>query len=410
MGGVWAARPGWQQALIVLALTRLFDALVLGVVARFQAQSLWTGPDPGYLGMVSLWDGDWYRRIAETGYPAALPVGADGQVSQNAWAFYPLYPLLGRSVSTLLGVSWPVAASVVSLACAAGAVVLMRDLVERTCGPRLALWTVVLFCVYPAAPVLQLAYAESTAMLLLVCLLWCLGRGSYLTAVPVVLLLGVTRPVAVPAAVVVGVHLVRLVHRRWRRAGASPVPLGMDGGGPIGVAGGGPVGRGTLVRAGVLTLAAGVAIGLWPLVAAVVTGSPRAYTDTELAWRTSHSLLPFLPWLDVSRYLLGSVLGPVVLVLLLAGTAGWLASRRARVIAGDLRVWVVAYLGYLLVVFDPFTATFRLLLPLFPLGTLLAAASRSPAYRRALAVFGLLTQVVWLAWLWRFSPPADWPP
>ena len=66
--------------------------------------------------------------------------------------------------------------------------------------------------------------------------------------------------------------------------------------------------------------------------------------------------------------------------------------------------------AYLLLVLDPSTSLPRYLLPLFPLGTLLAGASPSRAYRRSLAVAFFAGQVVWVSWLWRFSPPTDWPP
>src|SRR3712207_7924031 len=57
----------------------------------------------------------------------------------------------------------------------------------------------------------------------------------------------------------------------------------------------------------------------------------------------------------------------------------------SRVVAGDLRVWCVCYVGYLLAVLDPVTSLVRYLLLLFPLGTVLAATSRSRAFRICVA-------------------------
>jgi hypothetical protein len=148
----------------------------------------------------------------------------------------------------------------------------------------------------------------------------------------------------------------------------------------------------------------------WPVVAAVATGERSAYTDTMSAWRVGHEVHLLRPWLTISRYVLGHRLGPVVVVLVVAALVGWLVARRSRVIGPDLRAWCLVYVGYLLLVLDPFTSLARYLLLLFPLGTLLAAASRSSAYRRALALAFLAGQVVWVVWLWRFIPPADWPP
>jgi len=102
--------------------------------------------------------------------------------------------------------------------------------------------------------------------------------------------------------------------------------------------------------------------------------------------------------------------GPACLVVVLAALVLWVGNRRARFLGGDLRIWCVGYTGYLLAVLDPFTSLVRYLIMLFPLGTLLASASNSRAYRVTLAVAFLAGQVVWVVWLWRFIPPSDWPP
>lgn len=388
--GRWGSSlPPWGQALVVYVLSRLLDVLIIGRVARFQAPSLWTdGPDPGYLGIVSMWDGDWYRRIAESGYPAHLPLDDAGQVQQNEWAFYPLYPFTVRGVMWLLGTGWPVSASIISLLCGALTVVVMRSLVEPVAGRSLALWTVVLFCAYPAAPVLQLAYAESMSMLFVVGVLWCLQRRWYLLALPAVAFADLSRPISVPLAATVGVHLLIRLRRRRR----DPLP------------------RSQLAQLLGLTLVSAVGVLFWPLMAAVVTRQPVAYLETESSWRASHSLVPLLTWWQASHYVLGYWVGPVVLLAALVAFLRWMTCSHAVLIAGELRTWSLCYLGYLLLVFDPYTAVARILLPLFPLGTLLAGASLSRAYRRSLAVAFFAGQVVWVAWLWRFSPPTDWPP
>jgi hypothetical protein len=221
----WAALPPWGQVLAIYLATRAFAFVLVDRAARFQPQSVWNPANPGYLDVVSLWDGEWYHRIADSGYPAELPRNADGQVLQNPWAFYPLFPAISRGVMQLTGASWAVAATVVALVCGGAAVVCMRSLLAPLAGPRLALWTVVLFCCYPAAPVLQLAYTESLATLLLVVSLWCLQHRRYLLAVPVVILVGATRPIGVPLAAVIGLHLVRAL---WRHS-VEPVTRGRVG-------------------------------------------------------------------------------------------------------------------------------------------------------------------------------------
>src|SRR5262249_27496971 len=63
----WAGLPPWGQALAVYSATRLVGLLILGATARFQVASPWTKASPGYLDFITMWDGDWYRHIAESG-------------------------------------------------------------------------------------------------------------------------------------------------------------------------------------------------------------------------------------------------------------------------------------------------------------------------------------------------------
>lgn len=390
----WLLLPAWGQALLVYVLSRLVDFVILDRVARFQAPSLWNGPDPGYLGMVGLWDSDWYRQIAQDGYPVPVPRDDAGVARQNAWAFYPVYPILVRGLTAVTGMGWNLAATTVSLLAAGVAVVLIRLVVDRVAGPTLGLWTVVLFCFYPAAPVLQVGYAEGLGIAAAVAVLWALQRQRYLTGIPLVLLVGFSRPMAVPLAGVVGLHLLRGIWREgadtWRHGDAGD--------------------RGRLVRLVALLVASGAAAAAWPVTAALVTGERTAYTDTEVAWRTSHELVPLKPWWDMPRYLFGSWGGPLLVLAVLTAFALWVASPRARVVGADLRAWVVCYAVYLLLVTDPFTPLPRLMLPLFPLGTMLAAVSPARAYRLCLTAAFVAGQILWVLWLWRFSPPADWPP
>ena len=122
------------------------------------------GTSWGYLEIANNWDGTWYQRVAAQGYPDQLPHDATGAVAPSTWAFYPLFPRLVSYLMQLTGLSWTPAATVVALACSAGAVVVIRSLLARLAGPKVAIWAVALFCFFPAAAVLQLPYAESTAL------------------------------------------------------------------------------------------------------------------------------------------------------------------------------------------------------------------------------------------------------
>jgi hypothetical protein len=384
---LWRSWPGWVQALAVYAAARLASFFVVERTARFQVANGWTGADPTYLEFAGIWDGDWYRRIAEHGYPLPLPRDAAGQPVQSEWAFYPAYPLLVRAVMAVLGSSWTTTAPVVSLLLGGAAVVVVHRLFAHAAGRRAALAGVVLVSVFPSSPVLQLAYTESLALLALAASLYLLVTRRYVAAVPAVVLLGSTRAVALPFALVVAVHLVT----RWRARRRDPFP---------------PPQRIAVVVLGLVSAAAGVA---WPLVVGLSTGQLDVYADIQSAWRGGDTAW-VLPWLSMSQFLLGQWVGAVALLLLLGGAVWLLLGRRARRLPPELPAWCLAYLAYLVVVVQPFTSMFRFLLLMFPVAVLVARGIRSRGHLLAWVFAFVSLQVVWVVWLWRFTPPSDYPP
>ncbi|NAZ85975.1 hypothetical protein [Kineococcus indalonis] len=393
----WLRLPAPARVLAVYALARLFSAAVLAEVARYQEPSAWTPAGAGYSDVLVLWDATWYRSIAEDGYPDAVPLGPDGSPQQSELAFYPLAPLLARAL-TATGLPFAWAGSLVSLLTGAAAVVgvhaLVRRALEQRCSAaaaRRGAWSAaVLLCVCPPSPVLQVPYTEGPALALLAAFLLLLQRQRYLPAAAVALALGYTRPVAVPLSAVVVVHLL-LRARAGRRRGAV-------------------LGGREALRCLLLLGASGAAGLLWPLTTWLLTGRADAYTATMGAWRSGGRVVWLRPWWDVSQHVLGQVAGPVLLVAAVGAYAAWLLGPRTAALGAELRTWCLAYAGYLLLVLDPFTSLFRYLVLLFPLAGLVGLHPRRRGALGAWVVGSLALQVVWTAWLWRFSPPADWPP
>ena len=142
--GVDAGRS-WRWVFIPLglfALSRVFSTLWLVLGAQHQVAlpegisnhvAVPTSSAPGYLGVISNWDGQWYRSIAESGYPELLP-NEMGRVMANEWAFLPGYPMVVRLVMEATGLSFPVAATIVSLTSASLALVLLYGMVMRRGG------------------------------------------------------------------------------------------------------------------------------------------------------------------------------------------------------------------------------------------------------------------------------------
>jgi hypothetical protein len=385
-------------ALALYAVCRVISGVLLALVATRQVPTGWTGADVSYLTFTVQWDGQWYQTIAEHGYPRVLPVDDLGLVQQNAWAFYPLFPFLSRALMDLTGLGFAVVGSTLSLllgfVAAGGMATLLRDRL----GDRWSLATVVLWASMPAAVVLQVAYTEAAAMALLVLFLLALQRERWLWGMVVALLLGLTRPIAVPIAAVAVVAL----WWRWRRRTTDPVTTSEAASGLA------------------LLVGCGVSGLLWPVVAALVTGRNDAYTVTMSSWRGSRQIVPFRPWLDMSRYYFGPTWGPVWLTVLLVVVAVMVLGPWAARLGPQLRMWSLAYPAYLLVVLDPFTSIFRYLLPLFPLTAVLIGAAGRPLWRSwprwawvrfgVLLVAFLVGQWYWVDILWRFIPPTDYPP
>lgn len=438
----WASGPRFVVGVLVLyGLARAVSAGLLLLLTRYQMPVGWTGPDVEYLTIVGLWDAGWYRQIAEHGYPAVMPTDASGQLQQNPWAFYPLFPFAAKAVMEVTGWSFAAAGSTLALvlgACAA--VVIALQLRERV-GPRVALAAVVVWATCASSPVLQVAYSESLAILLLALVLWALQREAWWAAAALAFSTGLARPIAVPLGIVALVAVaVRLRARRIRPVRRS------EGIGMLGA-----------------LLACGAAGLTWPVIVWIGTGVPSAYTDTMATWRAEQHIVPLAPWVGISRYLFGPVLGPLALVaivvLLIAVVAGPWASRLGPV----LRAWCLAYPFYLALVLDPGTSVFRYLLPLYPWAVIAVdgawrtrrripavstrpldagppgeqtlgegperpesppradapidrpdALEPRPSHLWGLAalwvVVGLATQWWWLYELWRFVPPSDFPP
>ena len=103
-----------------------------------------------------------------------------------------------------------------SLLAGLAAVLVMDRLFRLFAPPGTALWGIIFFATFPVSAVLQVPYAESLNTLLLAGSLYLLVRQRYLLAIPVVLLLGLSRPAGVPFAALVLAHLAL---RLWRDSG-----------------------------------------------------------------------------------------------------------------------------------------------------------------------------------------------
>ena len=387
-------RREWVLPLGIFFVSRIFTTLYLLIGASHQI-ALNQGPayhsfaatpsSPGYWTATTNWDGQWYQEIADRGYPRHL---AMDRPTQTPYAFYPLYPMLCRSVMLVTHLPFTVVAPLITTTAAAIAVVLLYRLLRRRSGVFVSSAAIVALCVFISSPVLQVAYSESIALLLLVIAMTFLADHRYGALVATIVVLALARPVALPMLVVVAAHF----WRRWRA---------------------GEVGADRLVswpQAILVCCATGASAGLWPALAGWLSGIPNVYLETESAWPIMgrhHGGL-----LNPANFGLGDTLFVICLIIV------WILMLRRRTDTGwsmDLRVWSGAYVGYLFMVVGPGASLLRFMLlvlvPMWPF-----AEDPAPNEGRAdriarrvclyvLVIFGLIAQYLWVTHV--FTVPID---
>lgn len=391
--------PWWVQVSALYAAARLVSACIFMAAALHQGPNPWFPAKPDYWNFINIWDARWYGQVITGGYPSVLPTDAAGNVQENTWAFYPLFPSLAGGLSRLTGLAPAASLTLVAMLAGWGAALAVYALFRQKAPHAAAMWGVAFFSVFPVSAVLQVPYAEPLSLLLLAWALLLVVRRQYLWAIPVVVLLCLSRPVGVPFAAMTGLLLVFRA-AAFARSGRGRAPGGNA-----------HSGRDLAALTG-LTAVAGLSALAWPAVAWAATGDPRAYTKTETVWR-GHDLIPFKPWFDTGVDLFGPVLGVLAPVVFVALFAAMLFLPPVVRLGVELRLWCACYMGYLVVFLHPQTSTFRMLLPLFPLALGAVFLSRSRAYRGTVVTMFLLLQMVWIVWLWAWAQlpgGGDYPP
>lgn len=400
-------RPMWVTVLLLYSVSRLVVGLVFSVVARTsQPPSGVLDGSPDGFDFVIAWDGQWYWRIVQAGYPLPLPVDSYGNAIQSEWAFYPLFPLLTRVVMAF-GPTFAWAALLVNVTAGAVAALLLAKLLllGRVANPQvsavLAVTGVALWLCHPATPVLQIAYTESVSLVILLAALLLLIRRRYLACAVAVLAMGLVRAITPAFVVVILIHLA--LRLRARRRGEDA-----DWGG-------------SWRSAGILLLASGIATAAWPAYVGWATGRADAYVFVQSSWGQRLDQIPVLPWFDWMHTQFG-IAGPIALLALIVAYLLLMIGPAGSWMVPEVRAWGIVYPIYLLAATRPLTSIWRFLLLDFPLYAALAAllirrrdGGLRPRSVRIAAlvpvVLGLVALGVWwCVTLLVYTPVWDWPP
>ncbi|HET9655393.1 MAG TPA: hypothetical protein VFP72_08565 [Kineosporiaceae bacterium] len=367
------------MSLAGFAAFRLLDLLIVTVVVRRQHP-----PRPLYAEVgraLSSWDGRWYLQIIRHGYDWRLQTGPHGILRQNALAFFPAYPYLVRWTHHLTRINEVKLGVAISLLTAGAAAVGLTALLRPLVGPGTALGSSLVWSALPASAVYGFVYTEGLYAAELVGLLLLLQRRRYLTMVPLLLVMGLTRGAGIPVAAVLAVHLAQRV-RSWSqdRHTHRPQP-------PRTLAG--PA----------LAFAASVAGALlWPGFIALRTGEWNAYLKIQQAWvqTADRAVVPWLTAVDrLGMPLRQGVLLDVITLVFLGCLvlAVWGMTTRLPL---ELRVYLPMYLVFVLVLLPPYPSFFRYLLPALTLPVLLVLGVRSWPGRFGLVAMLVVTQYWWL--------------
>lgn len=212
-------RDGFRYCLLVFLGLRV-GLLVLGVLASgllpapdvLPAPPGWAahGVSPGWHNLFIAFerqDALWFLRIAAHGYRSG-----DGSA-----AFFPLYPLLTRMVSFLLGERPLAAGIVVSNLSFLGALVVLHALTAMELGVTAARRTVLYVALFPTSFFFLAPYTESTFLLCAVVAFWAARRGRWGLAAAAGALAALTRGVGVVLAPALAVEA---FHQRREKGGS----------------------------------------------------------------------------------------------------------------------------------------------------------------------------------------------
>ena len=194
------------QVLAVWAIASLIGLLIFNLGGLDTPQTYWSAAKPSYLQHVAFWDSEWYYRVATQGYPdsTSLPIGQDGRVGQNTWAFMPIYAYLSGGLAKLLSANYYTCAVVVAWLGSALAALGLDAWMRPRVGKAASLLGVAIFFTCGPAIILQLPYAESLGLALVAIGFAVLAKRRFAWAMVVFVLAAFTRPIGVPLGAALG--------------------------------------------------------------------------------------------------------------------------------------------------------------------------------------------------------------
>jgi hypothetical protein len=221
--------------------------------------------------LATAWDGSWYLKIAQHGYPHGLFNEGIG----SRWAFFPAFPAAIRAMVEVSGLSYANAALVLSFLFGLTSAIAIWLTVREVFGKVVADRSVLLYVFFPASYVLSMTYTEGLFLTAAGFCLFALSRRYWLTAAMFAGLAGVTRNFGFIMVICVAVVAIPEI-RRQRRA-----------------------------RPLVALILSGVPFLAWLLYSWRRAGTPLAFIKAEQFWPHSHFIWFLTPFLSLQHLLTG---------------------------------------------------------------------------------------------------------
>jgi hypothetical protein len=213
------------------------------------------------------WDGSWYTKIAQYGYPHHIFNEDDG----SRWAFFPGFPAAIRGTHALTGLNYADAGVLIGTVLGLTSAIAVWLAVREVFGSIIADRSVLIYAFFPAAYVLSMAYSEGLFITAAAGCLFALSRRYWITASLFAVVASLTRNVGVLLFVCVAVVALPWIAREHQRRPLVAVLIS-----PLGFVG-------------------------WLAYSWHMTGTPLAFLKAEQVWGATHFLWFTAPLIAVGR-------------------------------------------------------------------------------------------------------------
>lgn len=208
------------KALLLFAGVRIF------VMGTFVAIATWKGRSAHEI--LSRWDAQWYRRIAEGGYGHVVIDYESRRL--HDYAFFPLFPALERVFNFFTHLTAVDSGILISCIASIFAAAGIYKIAEKLYGARIGLISVLLWAIIPIGIVQTISYSDSLFTALAVWAFYAALNSQWMLAGGIAFFAGLTRPVGIAVAVAIFVTALLASVKNYRNwVGAFIAPLGWLG-------------------------------------------------------------------------------------------------------------------------------------------------------------------------------------